>query len=244
MAVVRTLDDPNAAWIHIFAARRANTLKSRYKWLELHRGYLFPKSVKDAIDYMQHRAEDGWGRTVPETFSVALGMEQVLGAELCEDAAPRKPAEMYTVAIVIALGLTVVDETEPIFARALSWVVLVMNLGCNAFQSVLSCPIMASSSYLGSQKQQGPTRLPEPYHEDEAIQKLCDAAESNGANPNRIRKRHTVLGDWSGNHSLGGIDPTLEVAEGDWPNVMDEAEGDASLSEKVSMLAQGITQPA
>jgi len=41
-----------------------------------------------------------------------------------------------------------------------------------------------------------------------------------------------------------GIDPTLEVAEGDWPNVMDEAEGDASLSEKVSMLAQGITQPA
>lgn len=166
------------------------------------------------------------------------------GAELCEDAAPRKPAEMYTVAIVIALGLTVVDETEPIFARALSWVVLVMNLGCNAFQSVLSCPIMASSSYLGSQKQQGPTRLPEPYHEDEAIQKLCDAAESNGANPNRIRKRHTVLGDWSGNHSLGGIDPTLEVAEGDWPNVMDEAEGDASLSEKVSMLAQGITQPA
>jgi hypothetical protein len=36
----------------------------------------------------------------------------------------------------------------------------------------------------------------------------------------------------------------LEVAEGDWPNVMDEAEGDASLSEKVSMLAQGITQPA
>ena len=87
--------------------------------------------------------------------------------------------------------------------------------------------------------------LPEPYHEDEAIQKLCDAAEGNGANPNRIRKRHTVLGDWSGNHSLGGIYPTLEVAEGDWPNVMDEAEGDAALSEKVSMLAQkeSLNQP-
>jgi hypothetical protein len=87
--------------------------------------------------------------------------------------------------------------------------------------------------------------LPEPYYEDEAIQKLCDAAESAGANPNRIRKRNTVLGDWSGSHSLGGIFPTLEVAEGDWPNVMDEAEGDAALSEKVSTLVQkeSLCQP-
>lgn len=80
--------------------------------------------------------------------------------------------------------------------------------------------------------------LDEPYHEDEAIQRLCDAAESAGANPNRIRKRHTVMSAWSGRHSLGGIYPTLEVAEGDWPNVMDEAEGDVGLPEKVAQLAQ------
>ena len=78
----------------------------------------------------------------------------------------------------------------------------------------------------------------EPYHEDEAIQRLCDAAEGAGANPNRIRKRHTVMGNWSGVHSLGGIFPTLEVAEGDWPNMMDDAEGDIGLHEKVAMLAQ------
>ena len=83
--------------------------------------------------------------------------------------------------------------------------------------------------------------LDEPYHEDEAIQKLCDAAESTGANPNRIRKRHAVMGNWSGRHSLGGIFPTLEVAEGNWPNVMDDAEGDVGLPEKVALLAQKET---
>ena len=42
--LVNTLDDPFTAWSHLFAARRANTLKNRYKawrpfeaWLEFHR---------------------------------------------------------------------------------------------------------------------------------------------------------------------------------------------------------------
>ena len=59
--LVETLDDQASGWIHIFAARRANTLKNRYKawkpfrdWLELHRGRVFPNSVKDTIDYVQH----------------------------------------------------------------------------------------------------------------------------------------------------------------------------------------------
>ena len=144
VALIQTLDDANSAWIHIFAARRANTLKSRYKvwkpfekWLEMHRGYLFPQSVKDAIDYMQHRVDNGCGRTVPESLSITLGMLEQLGrvpdsakisedplwkghikswtAELSEEAPPRKPAEMFTVAMVIALELLVVEESEPVF---------------------------------------------------------------------------------------------------------------------------------
>ena len=434
VGLVKALDDPNAAWVHIFAARRANTLKSRYKvwkpferWLELHRGYLYPKSIKDVIDYMQHRVDDGCGRTVPESFSITLGMLEQLGrvpetmrisddplwkghikswtAELCEDAAPRRPAEMFTVAMVIALELVVMDSTEPIFARALSWVLLVMVWGamrCDDVQAIIPRRSFLSNYglklILGKSKTTGPDkvqkevavhvfrttsltgedwlrtgfeiweseefnfqrdymvmepskdwqkvrrkfvtpaglsslisrllgRLPcprrsglgweqmphvlllpdglesffsghsarnfltsiaavvgftrderaylgrwsmgmvsseeyvrtarqvifkiqrsvnkclveggnEPYHEDEAIQRLCDAAEGAGANPNRIRKRHTVMGNWSGVHSLGGIFPTLEVAEGDWPNMMDDAEGDIGLHEKVAMLAQ------
>ena len=86
VALIQTLEDSNSAWIHIFAARRANTLKSRYKvwkpfekWLETHRGYLFPKSVKDAIDYMQHRVDEQCGRTVPESLGITLGMLEQLG---------------------------------------------------------------------------------------------------------------------------------------------------------------------
>lgn len=79
--LINTLDDPNAAWIHIFAARRANTLKNRYKiwrpfeqWLEWNRGRLFPEGVKDAIDYIQHRVNDGCGKTIPESLHTTLGL--------------------------------------------------------------------------------------------------------------------------------------------------------------------------
>ncbi|CAL1167610.1 unnamed protein product [Cladocopium goreaui] len=167
--LVKTLDDPEAGWLHIFAARRGNTLKNRYKvwrpfemWLEWHRGYLFPRGVKDVIDYMQHRVDDGCGRTVPQALHTALALIESLGrvpegskisedplwlghvkswsAELSEDAPPRKPAEMYTTAMVLSLELTVVCETEPLFVRALSWVVLCMIWGamrCDDVQAVL-----------------------------------------------------------------------------------------------------------
>jgi hypothetical protein len=38
---------------------------------------------------------------------------------------------MFTVAILIALELLVMDNSEPIFARALSWVLLVVGVGCH-----------------------------------------------------------------------------------------------------------------
>ena len=55
--------------------------------------------------------------------------------------------------------------------------------------------------------------------EDEAIQRLCEAAQNSGANPNRIKKRHTLMSNWSGRHSLGGIYPTLTVLPDDWQDV-------------------------
>ena len=153
----------------MFAARRANTLKNRYKswkpfenWLELHRGRLFPTSCKDAIDYIQFRVDEGCGKTVPESFSVVLGMLEVLGrvpedqqiskdplwtghikswsAELASENPPRRPAEMYPVAMLLSMELTVGDEAQPLFTRALAWVVLVMvwaALRCDDVQSIL-----------------------------------------------------------------------------------------------------------
>ena len=167
--LVNVLDDPDSGWLHLFAARRANTLKNRYEswkpfqtWLELHRNRTFPVSCKDIIDYMQFRVDEGCGKTVPESFSIALNLIEVLGrvpedmqlskdplwlghvkswtAELSADSPPRRTAEMYTVAMIVSLELTVGNEDEPIFSRALAWVVLVMiwaALRCDDVQAIL-----------------------------------------------------------------------------------------------------------
>lgn len=158
VALVDTLDDPAAGWIHLFGARRANTLKNRYQawkpfrvWLETTRGKVFPTSLNDIIDYIQMRIADGCGRSVPLSFHIALSLLEQLGrvpsdmqlskeevwiahvkswtAELSVDAPPTCPAEMYTVSMLISLELVVVDEESPIYARALAWVVLCMIWG-------------------------------------------------------------------------------------------------------------------
>ena len=193
--LVKTLDDPQTGWLHVFAARRGNTLKNRYKvwrpfeqWLEWHRGYLYPRGVKDLIDYMQHRVDDGCGRSVPQALHTALALIEQTGrvpecdrisddplwrghvkswtAELSEDAPPRKPAEMYTTAILLALELTVVCETEPLFVRALAWVVLCMVWGamrCDDVQAVLPHRSMLSNFglrlVLGKSKTTGPDKI-------------------------------------------------------------------------------------
>ena len=438
VALINALDDPKSAWGHIFAARRANTLKSRFqtwkpfeRWLEVHRGYKFPKSLKDPIDYMQHRVNDGCGHTVPESFNAVLGMLEQLGkvpdserlsedpvwkghikswtAELCEEAPARRPAEMYTVAMLISLELLVMDTVEPVFTRALAWVVLVMIWGamrCDDVQAIiprrsflsnfglklilgkskttgpdkaqkevavhlfrttsltgqdwlrcgyeiweteqfsfprdymvmepypdwtkvkrkfvtpaglsslvakllasLTCPrrgefgwelmqhvlllpdgleafysghsarnfltsvaavigfsrderaylgrwsmgMTSSEEYVRTSRQvvfkiqravnralvQG---LEQEYHEDEAIQRLCDAAEKSGANPNRIRKRHTVMAGWSGKHCLGGVYPTLAVHEGDWEDRLEGDDMESEVAAQIVAQSQKIAQ--
>ena len=76
--------------------------------------------------------------------------------------------------------------------------------------------------------------LEEVYYEDEPIQRLCDAAETAGANPNRIRKRHSVLSDWGWRQSLGGIYPTLTILEGDWDDREDGGGNEMDLAAKVA----------
>ena len=411
-ALIQTLDDSRQGWLHLFGTRRCNTLKNRYKawrpfsvWLELHAGRKFPINVKDIIDYVQHRVDEGCGKTVPECFHVSLTLIEQLGrvpegerlsseelwkahvkawsAELAAESEPTKPAEMYTVAMLISLELHVVDETRPLFSRALAWVVLVMIWGsmrCDDMQCALPHRTHLSNfglrMVLGKTKTSGPDKvqkevsahvyrtvslcgedwlkvgfdiwetepfnsrrdyfvleptgdwssvrkrfvspsgfsslirkllgdlctprrvpggwdvnattlllpdglethftghsprnfvtsvaaaigfhrdqraylgrwamgmvaseeyvrtsrqvvftiqkavnrslvvgLDNEYFEDEAIDSLCKTAENSGANPNRIRKRHTVMGRLSGKNCIGGVFPTLEVQQDDW----------------------------
>ena len=85
VAQISQLSDPHEGWLRIFASRRANTLKSRYKtWkpfrdrLAQHGGPVYPLGTKDAVDYLQFRVDEGCGKTVPESLSWSIDlMEQV-----------------------------------------------------------------------------------------------------------------------------------------------------------------------
>ena len=195
VSLIQTLDDPQQGWLHLFGTRRCNTLKNRFKawrpfavWLELHFGRKFPVQLKDIIDYMQHRIDEGCGKSVPESFHISLSLVEQLGrvpegerlsdeqlwkshvrawaAELAADAPPVRPAEMYTVAMIISLELVVADDSQRGFARALAWVVLVMVWGsmrCDDVQSALPHRTTLSNyglrMVLGKSKTSGPDKI-------------------------------------------------------------------------------------
>lgn len=123
--VINALDDTGTAWQHLFAARRSGTLKNRYKawkpfrvWVELNRGYVFPRALKEIIEYMQHRVNDGCGKTIPLSFDISLQLLETVGripederlsrdplwqghvkswtAELGAESQPKQTAPMYT----------------------------------------------------------------------------------------------------------------------------------------------------
>ena len=195
VALISTLDDPEQGWIHLFGSRRCNTLKNRYKswapfavWLELKRGRKFPEGIRDIIDYIQFRVDEGCGKTVPTSFHVVLTLLEQLGrvpeperlsseelwkshikawsAELAAEAPPAKPAEMFTCAILIALEITVVDEEVILYRRALAWVVLIMVWGalrCDDVQGLIPHRSILSNyglrMILGRSKTSGPDKV-------------------------------------------------------------------------------------
>ncbi len=65
-------------------------------------------------------------------------------------------------------------------------------------------------------------------HEDEIIEMLCQEAASRGANPARIRKRHTIMSKFTGRMRLGALYPTLVLDE-DVPEIVDDAPEDQQL---------------
>lgn len=194
VALIESLDDSTSAWLHIFSTRRASTLKTRRKswrpfqvWLEINRGRRYPDGIQDCIDYLNHRVSEGCGRTIPEGFHITLSMIEQLGrvpedsrisnidlwkahvksftADLNEAAPPPKVAPMFTVAILISLELTVVDENFPIYARALAWVLLVMiwcSMRADDVQAVMPRRTMMSNYglrlHLGKTKTTGPDK--------------------------------------------------------------------------------------
>ena len=64
--------DRRQAWRRVFGARRAKTLRNRARafkryrtWLETVRGRTWPARVSDVTDFLEERAKDGCGFSVP-----------------------------------------------------------------------------------------------------------------------------------------------------------------------------------
>ena len=77
------------------------------------------------------------------------------------------------------------------------------------------------------------TGLDQEYFEDEAVDRLCKAAEDSGANRNRIRKKHMVCSSLSGKFCLGGTFPTLEVLPDDWFEIGENEEDELTLAANI-----------
>ena len=84
-----------------------------------------------------------------------------------------------------------------------------------------------------------------PFHEDESINRLCKFAAATGANPNRAKKRHSVLvyGLNEGSPCLGGLFPTLQVLPDDWDEAEDRGrKGSLGLPEDCEVLRDHLSE--
>lgn len=147
--------DPQSTWLRLCGNRRARTLRQAARtwckvveWLGLAFGESWPSSASRLIDYLEERAQEGCGHTIPGSVLAALQLMESIGGvekdnrlgsspmlnnvvrsltrQLSTDAVPKRTAPMYTVAMVIAAELVVVDEGAGEVARVLAFTFLVM----------------------------------------------------------------------------------------------------------------------
>ena len=153
--VAEQTSDPQSTWLRLCGNRRPRTLRQTARawikvveWLNLAFGESWPSSASRIIDYLEERAQEGCGHTVPGSVLASLQLMESIGGvekeqrlgispllnnvvrnltrQLGADAIPKRTAPMYTVAMVIAAELLVVDEALGEVVRVLGFIFLVM----------------------------------------------------------------------------------------------------------------------
>lgn len=161
--------DQNAMWCRAFGSRRANTLKNRAAlwerfrtWLQTTYGRLWPLSSSDLLEYLEEKNEiQSLGKTVPSSLLSSLILLETVGqvafenkisedsllteavkswtTELETDAPPRRQAQMFSVAILVAAELMVEKGDLPIGLRIYAFILLLMSWGtlrCDDLQNI------------------------------------------------------------------------------------------------------------
>ena len=147
--------DPESTWLRLCGNRRARTLRQSARtwtkvteWLGLAYGETWPSSFTRLIDYMEERAQEDCGHTMPGSVLSALQLMEAVGgvppeermgsspllnnvvrnlaAQLASGARPKRSAPLYTVAMVISAEVLVCDPTANEVSRVLAFVFLLM----------------------------------------------------------------------------------------------------------------------
>ena len=135
---IQAMDDPAAAWLRAFGSRRGSTLKNRalawepfFRWIEQAEGRTWPSGAGSILQYLQERFDGGTLRkTTPSSFLAWSRWAKLPDAavkswtsELEVGAKPVRKAPLFTVAILLALEMTLVRLTVE---NGLRFMVLIM----------------------------------------------------------------------------------------------------------------------
>ena len=156
--IAEATSDPCGTWIRLCGSRRARTLRQGVRswekfsiWLKLAMGTMWPSGPAAIIDYLEERALEPCGPTIPSSLLMALQLVEAVGgvpksARLGQDlmvmnvvrnltkqletgSPPKRTAPVFTVATIMSAELTVADERETVVTRLLAWALLIMVWG-------------------------------------------------------------------------------------------------------------------
>ena len=156
LQLVQSSEHEPQVWSRIFGNRRAKTLRNRARawrvfhlWISLAKGYCWPRTVLEVADYLELRISEGCGASVPRDLMSALALLETVGRvsipeclskdatlnsivrSMTEDlergAAPKRPAKLCTVAMLISMEICVCNTSMAPFLRILAWTGLLMH---------------------------------------------------------------------------------------------------------------------
>ena len=163
--IVEATGDPVTTWIRLCGSRRARTLRQAarswhkfYEWLQLAYGVTWPRSEGQIIDYLEERALEPCGHTVPSSLLQSLQLLESVGGQdkekrlggspilfnvvknlekdLATGGPPRKTAPVFTVAMVMSAEFLVVSHQGDV-ARMMAYIMLLMVWGALRTDDVL-----------------------------------------------------------------------------------------------------------
>ena len=156
---IEQLDNQNLAWERIFGSRRAKTLRNRFRawskyrmWLVAFSGVVWPRDISDLVNYVEDMLKVGAPISLHCELQASLVLLEQVGRvpehrQLSKDgewmshlsawdvqqeqgSRPRGSAQPNTVAVLIALELTVCNTGFESYRRVVAWIMLVASWAC------------------------------------------------------------------------------------------------------------------